>query len=98
MPQFAHLAAVAGTNALIVSDRAKRIFINLKILDGTGQNDIEAINLQSSQAENYWFARNHECHRCLERFIRSRVRIIADNRTNRILIKVILIHANVYAR
>jgi type II secretory pathway component GspD/PulD (secretin) len=31
MPQFAHLAAVAGTNALIVSDRA-RIFINLKIL------------------------------------------------------------------
>jgi general secretion pathway protein D len=31
MPQFAHLAAVAGTNALIVSDRAQ-IFINLKIL------------------------------------------------------------------
>ena len=45
MPQFAHLAAVAGTNALIVSDRAI-IFIQLEILsrnlDGTGQNDIEA--------------------------------------------------------
>lgn len=54
MPQFAHLAAVAGTNALIVSDRATNIYQLENIirnLDGTGQNDIEAISLQSSQAE-----------------------------------------------
>ncbi len=54
MPQFAHLAAVAGTNALIVSDRATNIYQLESIvrnLDGTGQNDIEAITLQSSQAE-----------------------------------------------
>ena len=48
------LAAVAGTNALIVSDRATNIYQLENIirnLDGTGQNDIEAISLQSSQAE-----------------------------------------------
>ena len=31
MPQFAHMAAIAGTNALIVST-VQQIFINLKIL------------------------------------------------------------------
>lgn len=54
MPQFAHLAAVPGTNALIVSDRASNIYqleTIVRNLDGTGQNDLEAITLQSSQAE-----------------------------------------------
>ncbi len=54
MPQFAHLAAVPGTNALIVSDRASNIYqleTIMRNLDGTGQNDREAITLQSSQAE-----------------------------------------------
>lgn len=55
MPQFAHMAAIAGTNALIVSDRAANIYQLENIirnLDGTtGKNDIEAITLQSSQAE-----------------------------------------------
>jgi general secretion pathway protein D len=54
MPQFAHLSAVGGTNALIVSDRASNIYqleSIIRNLDGTGQNDIEAISLQSSQAE-----------------------------------------------
>ena len=42
MPQFAHLAAVPGTNALIISDRASNIYQLESIvrnLDGTGQND-----------------------------------------------------------
>ena len=54
MPQFAHLSAVNGTNALIVSDRANNIYqleTIIRNLDGTGQNDIEAVSLQSSQAE-----------------------------------------------
>lgn len=91
MPQFAHLAAVAGTNALIVSDRATNIYQLESIvrnLDGTGQNDIEAISLQSSQAEEViGLLETMSATGASKDFIGSRVRIIADNRTNRILIK-----------
>ncbi|WP_033133931.1 type II secretion system secretin GspD [Acinetobacter sp. MN12] len=91
MPQFAHLAAVAGTNALIVSDRATNIYQLENIvrnLDGTGQNDIEAISLQSSQAEEIiGLLETMSATGASKDFIGSRVRIIADNRTNRILIK-----------
>ncbi|MFW2162092.1 type II secretion system secretin GspD [Acinetobacter beijerinckii] len=91
MPQFAHLAAVAGTNALIVSDRATNIYQLENIvrnLDGTGQNDIEAVNLQSSQAEEIiGILETMSATGASKDFIGSRVRIIADNRTNRILIK-----------
>jgi len=91
MPQFAHLAAVAGTNALIVSDRATNIYQLENIirnLDGTGQNDIEAVSLQSSQAEEViGLLETMSATGASKDFIGSRVRIIADNRTNRILIK-----------
>ena len=91
MPQFAHLAAVAGTNALIVSDRATNIYQLQNIirnLDGTGQNDIEAITLQSSQAEEIiGLLEIMSATGASKDFIGSRVRVIADNRTNRILIK-----------
>ena len=91
MPQFAHLAAVAGTNALIVSDRATNIYQLENIirnLDGTGQNDIEAITLQSSQAEEIiGLLETMSATGASKDFIGSRVRVIADNRTNRILIK-----------
>ena len=91
MPQFAHLAAVAGTNALIVSDRATNIYQLQNIirnLDGTGQNDIEAITLQSSQAEEIiGLLETMSATGASKDFIGSRVRVIADNRTNRILIK-----------
>lgn len=91
MPQFAHLAAVAGTNALIVSDRATNIYqleSIIRNLDGTGQNDIEAVSLQSSQAEEViGLLETMSATGASKDFIGSRVRIIADNRTNRILIK-----------
>ena len=91
MPQFAHLAAVAGTNALIVSDRATNIYQLQNIirnLDGTGQNDIEAITLQSSQAEEIiGLLETMSATGASKDFIGARVRVIADNRTNRILIK-----------
>ena len=91
MPQFAHMAAVAGTNALIVSDRAANIYQLENIirnLDGTGQNDIEAITLQSSQAEEIIsLLESMSATGASKDFAGARVRVVADNRTNRILIK-----------
>ncbi len=91
MPQFAHLAAVAGTNALIVSDRASNIYqleTIIRNLDGTGKNDIEAIRLQSSQAEEIIsLLESMSSTGAAKTATGSRVRIIADNRTNRILVK-----------
>lgn len=91
MPQFAHLAAVQGTNALIVSDRASNIFqleTLIRNLDGTGQNDIEAVPLQHSQAEEIIEQLSAvSATGSSKDFAGSRVRIIADIRTNRIILK-----------
>src|SRR5574344_1688568 len=91
MPQFAHLSAVGGTNALIESDRASNIYqleSIIRNLDGTGQNDIEAISLQSSQAEEVIGLLESMSSTGAAKDVKgSRVRIVADNRTNRIIIK-----------
>lgn len=91
MPQFAHMAAVQGTNALIVSDRAGNIAqleVIVRNLDGTGQNDIEAIELRSSQAEELiGLLETMSATGAVKEQIGSRVRVVADARTNRILIK-----------
>jgi general secretion pathway protein D len=91
MPQFAHLSAVAGTNAIIVSDRASNIYqleSIIRNLDGTGQNDIEAITLQSTQAEEMLgLIDSMSATGTSKDLAGSRVRVIADNRTNRIIIK-----------
>lgn len=91
MPQFAHLAAIQGTNALIVSDRAANIYqleTIIRNLDGTGQNDIEAVPLQQSQAEEIIKQLDAMSSTGASKdFAGARVRIIADGRTNRILIK-----------
>lgn len=91
MPQFAHLSAVGGTNALIVSDRASNIYqleTIIRNLDGTGQNDIEAVTLQSSQAEEMIELLESMTSTGAAKDLKgARVRIIADNRTNRIIIK-----------
>ncbi|MFW2097900.1 type II secretion system secretin GspD [Acinetobacter sp. ULE_I057] len=91
MPQFAHLAAIQGTNALIVSDRAANIYqleTIVRNLDGTGQNDIEAVPLQQSQAEEIIKQLDAMSSTGASKdFAGARVRIIADARTNRILIK-----------
>ncbi|QIO07102.1 type II secretion system secretin GspD [Acinetobacter shaoyimingii] len=91
MPQFAHLAAVQGTNALIISDRATNIYqleTIIRNLDGTGQNDIEAVSLQSSQAEEVIaLLETMSSTGSSKDMTGSRVRIVADARTNRILIK-----------
>lgn len=91
MPQFAHLAAVPGTNALIISDRASNIYQLESIvrnLDGTGQNDLEAIQLQSSQAEEMISLLDGMSATGAAKDSKgSRVRLMADARTNRILVK-----------
>lgn len=91
MPQFAHMAAVQGTNALIVSDRASNIAqleTIIRNLDGTGQNDIEAISLHSSQAEELiGLLETMSATGAIKDQAGSRVRVVADARTNRILIK-----------
>ncbi|OTG76433.1 type II secretion system protein GspD [Acinetobacter terrae] len=91
MPQFAHLSAVAGTNALIVSDRANNIYqleTIIRNLDGTGQNDIETVALQSSQAEEMIGLLESMSSTGAARDLKgSRIRIIADTRTNRIVLK-----------
>ncbi|OTG67213.1 type II secretion system protein GspD [Acinetobacter silvestris] len=91
MPQFAHLAAIQGTNALIVSDRASNIYqleTIVRNLDGTGQNDIEAVTLHASQAEEIiTLLESMSTTGASKDFAGARVRIIADARTNRILIK-----------
>lgn len=91
MPQFASLAAVPGTNALIVSDRAANIAqleTIIRNLDGTGQNDVEAVALQNSQAEEIIALLESMSSTGSSKDINgSRVRIVADTRTNRILVK-----------
>lgn len=91
MPQFAHLAAVPGTNALIVSDRAGNIAqleTIIRNLDGTGQNDLEAIALHSSQADEMLELLESMSSTGVSKDVQgARVRILADKRTNRIIIK-----------
>lgn len=91
MPQYAHLAAIPGTNALIISDRAENIEQIEKLvrsLDGTGENDIESVSLKNSQAEEIIGLVDAMSATGATRDVRgSRVRLIADARSNRILIK-----------
>lgn len=91
MPQFAHLAAIPGTNALIISDRADNIVQMeqlIRDLDGTGNDEIEIISLQHSQAEEVIGLIDALSATSASKEVRgSRVRVIADPRSNRILVK-----------
>lgn len=91
MPQYAHLAAIPGTNALIISDRAESIEQIEKLvrtLDGTGEDDIESITLHNSQAEEIIGLVDAMSSNGTSKDVRgSRVRLIADARSNRLLVK-----------
>ncbi|WP_026471781.1 type II secretion system secretin GspD [Alkanindiges illinoisensis] len=91
MPQYAHLAAIPGTNALIVSDRAENIEQIEKLvrtLDGTGDDDMEAIPLRNSQAEEIIGLVDAMSATGTSRDVRgSRIRLISDARSNRLLVK-----------
>lgn len=91
MPQFAHLAAVPGTNALLVSDRAGNIGqleALVQTLDGGGNDRLDIIPLQHSQAEEIITLIEAMSATTPQRDVRgSRLRLIADSRSNRLLVK-----------
>lgn len=100
MPQFAHLAAVPGANALVLSDHANNIESLTQIinqLDGaTGSDEIEVLNLRDARVD--------DVVAMLESLTGTatgaapapgragdkqlfRVRVVADARANRLLLK-----------
>ncbi len=91
MPQFAHLAAVPGTNALLVSDRAGNIAqleALVQNLDGGGTDRLDIIPLQHSEAEEIIVLIEAMSASTPQRDVRgSRLRLIADGRSNRLLVK-----------
>lgn len=91
MPQFAHLAAVPGTNALLVSDRAGNIGqleALVQNLDGGSDDRLDIIPLQHSQAEEIITLIEAMSATTPQRDVRgSRLRLIADGRSNRLLVK-----------
>ena len=73
-----------------MSDRATNIYqleTIIRNLDGTGQNDIEAISLQSSQAEEMIELIDSMAATGAAKDLRGSRVHMADVRTNRILIK-----------
>jgi len=97
MPQFAHLAAVQAANALILSDHANNIDALVNIIrqfDAVEGSELEVITLRESRVDDVLAmleglmasgpaaAGGNKDARQL-----SRVRIVADNRGNRLLLK-----------
>lgn len=98
MPQFAHLAAVAGANALVMSDHANNIDALTQViaqLDGVEGDEIEIVPLRDARVD--------DVVAMLESLTGStggaapggakearqlfRVRVVADSRANRLLLK-----------
>jgi general secretion pathway protein D len=91
MSQFAHLAAVPGTNALIVSDRAQSIEQLTELvrsLDGGDNDQLEIIPLKETNVDDLISQISDLTGNAAVKDQRgSRVRIIADSRSNRLLVK-----------
>jgi general secretion pathway protein D len=91
MSQFAHLAAVPGTNALIVSDRAQSIqqlSELVRTLDGGADDKLEIIPLKESNVDDIMTQIDSLTSTSVVKDVRgSRLRIIADSRSNRLLVK-----------
>ncbi len=91
MSQFAHLAAVPGTNALIVSDRAQSIdqlSDLVRSLDGGENDQLEVIPLKETNVDDLITQISDLTGNAAVKDQRgSRVRIIADARSNRLLVK-----------
>ena len=88
MPQAAHLAAYPSANMLIISDRASNVNRMIRIIariDRTGDGDVEVIRLEHASA--------NEIVRVVNALAASQgadagasARVIADERTNSVLI------------
>lgn len=97
MPQFAHLAAVQGVNALVISDRANNIDVLSSIirqLDTTDGDVVEVIQLKESRVDDVLgmlesLTGSGATGAAASKDSRTigRARIVADSRGNRILLK-----------
>lgn len=93
MPQFAHLAAVPNTNALIISDRADNIAALVEIihqLDSGINDETEVIQLKDSRVAdvlNLLEALTPVSTGSKDNKGFARVRVVADERTNRLVIR-----------
>lgn len=91
LPQFAHLAAINGANALIISDHANNIIEIerlIKSLDAGEGDELEIIVLKEARVDDILTMLDSLTSTSASKDVRgSRVRLIADSRSNRLLIK-----------
>ncbi|MBK9185314.1 MAG: type II secretion system secretin GspD [Moraxellaceae bacterium] len=91
LPQFAHLAAINGANALIISDHANNIIEIerlIKSLDSGEGDELEVIALKEARVDDVLTMLDGLTSTSASKDVRgSRVRLIADSRSNRLLIK-----------
>lgn len=95
MPQFAHLAAVQGANALVISDRANNIDVLnaiIRQLDVTDGDEVEMIPLKETRVDDVLTMLESLTSvggmaGVKDSKVISRVRIVADTRGNRLLLK-----------
>jgi general secretion pathway protein D len=96
MPQFAHLAAVPSANALVVSDHANNIDVIATIirqLDGSDSDEVEVLVLKETRVDDVvsmlesltGVSGPGAASKDAKQFYR--VRVVADSRSNRLLLK-----------
>jgi len=91
MPQAAHMAAYPAGNILILSDRASnvaRVMRIIKRIDQQGDNEVDIINLQNASSSEVVRVVNSffQQQAAAEGGGSSPVRVIADDRSNSVLI------------
>ena len=91
LPQFAHLAAINGANALVISDHANNIIEIENLINSLdyGEGDeLEIIALKETRVDEVLTMLDNLTATSANKDVRgSRVRLIADARGNRLLIK-----------
>lgn len=98
MPQFAHLAAIPGANALVMSDHANNLEALTSIiqqLDGSDGDEVEVITLKETRVDDVvgmletltsiGNGAGSPGNKDSKQFYR--VRVVADARSNRLLLK-----------
>ena len=89
LPQYGHLAAHAGSNVLIISDRANnvdRIIDIVSRIDQSDENEIEVIKLNYASASEIVRVLTVLANAPRTDGAPSRISMVADSRTNSVLI------------
>jgi general secretion pathway protein D len=91
LPQFAHLAAINGANALVISDHANNIAEIeelVRSLDSGEGDELEVMALKEVRADDVMSMLDSLTATSASKDMRgSRLRILADTRSNRLLVK-----------